>query len=142
MDDFLSRSGEIYKNEDALENLTFWVRSILLHASSGEKESGSSDSHAPVVLVGTHYDKIKKLSGDIASRKVEIMNSINELILKELRGLGIAFGDNTKDVAVGGAFLANSDENLCYWPIDNSDSDDKNVRKLRVHLRQIVLIAS
>jgi hypothetical protein len=113
----------------------------LLHAASGEKESGSSDSHAPVVLVGTHYDKIKDLPNDSITRRAEKLSAIHELIIEELKALEIrvAFKDTPKEIAKGGAFLANSDEKLCYWPIDNSDSDDKNVRKLRVHLRHIVL---
>ena len=43
------------------------------------------------------------------------------------------------DVIKGREFLYNSEEDLCFWPVDNSDPKDKNIQKLRITLVHAII---
>jgi hypothetical protein len=51
-------SNENFKKEECLSFLRFWLNSIYLHAQSPHGYSGKEV--APIILVGTHKDKVSK----------------------------------------------------------------------------------
>eukprot|EP00511_Aplanochytrium_stocchinoi_P003789 CAMPEP_0204824340 /NCGR_PEP_ID=MMETSP1346-20131115/2366_1 /ASSEMBLY_ACC=CAM_ASM_000771 /TAXON_ID=215587 /ORGANISM="Aplanochytrium stocchinoi, Strain GSBS06" /LENGTH=963 /DNA_ID=CAMNT_0051951435 /DNA_START=109 /DNA_END=3000 /DNA_ORIENTATION=+ len=83
---------------EAIEYLRFWINSVLLHAPD-----------APVLLVGTHLDSVKKL---IKTEKVPLdafYRNVNDVLLNIVRV------DRHKVLVRNGKYV--------FFPVNNADSD-------------------
>ncbi|GFH61912.1 hypothetical protein CTEN210_18388 [Chaetoceros tenuissimus] len=129
---------------EALEHLEYWVSSIKLDACQESGSDATKDNksvqeennrdidasikYPPVILVGTHYDEFKKLKGDVATGLKTLNNILIETLpLTDLVPLGNPPGKSESNRL----HLYNQQQNLCFWPVDNSNSEDENILKLR-----------
>ena len=127
--------GTRQERQDALHYIGFWLRSINTHAAAEQHSSGHEGSEmtreqrcAPLVLVGTHLDKIKGEADGGASK----LRKANDILVKEFAGKGIeCFQANKGEIMLGREHLYNQEQDLCFFPVDNSDPRDPNVAKLR-----------
>lgn len=122
------------QRKEALRYLTFWLRSIDTHASHRSAEEQYREvqfQYPPLVLIGTHLDQIKE-DLDAALR------SIHEILLAEFGGKIKSFQSDSDTCIPGREFLYNGEQGLCFFPVDNSDVNDKNARKLRTLLADAV----
>jgi len=114
--------------KNALEDLQRWLSFIEVNAASDgvvERES-TSLRYPPVVLVGTHFDCIKKKNNDSA----KVLKEIDNILINGL-GPSKVLQRDTDSLIKSREFLYNRKESLCFWPVDNSDTNDKNIKVLR-----------
>ena len=98
--------------QESLEHMRYWLSSIEMDARGGKEKN---TMFPPVVLVGTHYDEIGK------GERKELLCKIDELLNEEFGSTNI-FIDTLK---------GNSEQSLCFWPVDNTDPEDCNIKNLR-----------
>ncbi|GFH61881.1 hypothetical protein CTEN210_18357 [Chaetoceros tenuissimus] len=114
---------------DALEDIKYWlsfIKSDLCEKESGNGSTNVSMQCPPVILIGTHYDEYL----DPKRKTVETSNeleAINQALMKHLP-LGVLLCANSDDKVYT---IYNKDQDLCFWPIDNTNSKDPNILKLR-----------
>ncbi len=118
------------KKDNALHHIRFWLRSLRKHAVPTYNSVDVTDlslRHPPLILVGTHYDEIKKHK----RKATRMLNDVNEILLKEFGYLKIFQTSKDDNTLKGRGHLYNQDQDLCFWPVDNTDPDDENIVKLR-----------
>ncbi|GFH61916.1 hypothetical protein CTEN210_18392 [Chaetoceros tenuissimus] len=111
--------------EEALEHLEYWLSSIKMDAFKTDTDESSDPSikYPPVILVGTHYDEFLKLKGD-TNKGLQAVNL-------PLSGL-IPIPNHSNDFPLlDRQQLYNEAQNLCFWPVDNSDPNDVNIQAIR-----------
>ena len=113
----------IEANEEAINDICFWIKSIRAHAVSKRSSEAADDKkkkHATVILIGTHYDRIKTNAKGRSKSKNHTNRSlqkINNILCPILDIVPKEKGDGGKE--------------LCYWPVDNIDREDPNTWELR-----------
>ncbi len=152
---FLSKDKR--EKDEAIENLVFWVKSIILYSASDDPSSrNNQQQHSPILLVGTHCGSIKD---DIKDSSAEDkLKGIDQIIRRELgcdntppsRNTTTEQNDNSstkntvenklKDIYIeGGKMCYNQKQDLCFWPVENSDHKDENIIYLRGLLRDLIM---
>eukprot|EP00947_MAST-08B_sp_MAST-8B-sp1_P000564 g564.t1 len=121
--------GTEQERRDALHYIGFWLHSINTHATQrapaghGGPEMPRELRCAPLVLVGTHLDKIK---GDADGGDSKLREA-NDILVKEFAGKGIeCFQADKGDIMPGREHLYNQAQDLCFFPVDNSNPRDPN----------------
>ncbi|GFH61885.1 hypothetical protein CTEN210_18361 [Chaetoceros tenuissimus] len=116
--------------EDALEHLKYWLSSIKFDALKEDSDEFTDPSikYPPVILVGTHYDEFLKYRGE----KDDGLVIIHELLKRNLPLAGLIHlpysPEGNSDTRCN---LYNKAQDLCFWPIDNSNPTDSNILALR-----------
>ncbi len=148
--------------EYALEDIVYWVQTIMLHSGKskqqqqqqGTPQTSQEREHAPIVLVGTHYDKAKE---SVSSSDQDIQKKLEEVNQRILSELGwdkdapaeknvapqrrvLRIMDDQPEITVnGGKIFHNQAQDLCFWPVDNSNPKDENIAFLRGFLRDVAV---
>ena len=114
--------------DEALDYLRFWLQSISTHAVATSEqltEAQLADDDearlAPMLLIGTRLDEV---AGESREEKLANLRSIQSLLEENFADIA-AFARLEK-----GSLLRNTDD-LCFFPVDNSDPKDSSVNKLR-----------
>ena len=111
------------RRAEALHYLAFWLRSIDTHATHRFEER--QYKYPPLVLIGTHLDQIQEQDRSAALR------SIDKILVEEFGCKIKSFQADTDSLIPGREVLYNQEQSLCFFPVDNTDSNDQNGRKLR-----------
>jgi len=114
--------------QNSIEHLRYWLSSIKMDASSDNEAA----KYPPVVLVGTHFDSIKNKNG--CNDKLKEVNSV---LINEFGSLGI-IQTNENALPTEYSCLYNLNQDICFFPVDNTDPTDLNV----VNLRRIIIEAT
>ena len=130
--DLLSQDAKI--RDEALEYLRFWLQSVSTHAVATPEqllEAQVTDEDetrlAPMLLVGTHLDGV---AGKTRAEKLANLQSVQALLEGTFKDVA-AFACLKKD-----SLLRNAKDDLCFFPVDNTDDKDPNVELLRDRIVQ------
>ena len=124
--DFVSNNNNL-RQDHSLEHLRYWVSSIKMDATSEQDNA----TYPPIVLVGTHFDKIKDQAECDDSLK-----KINSLLIENFESLGV-IQTSKESIPCAYRCLYNANEGLCFWPVDNTDPNDSNIKNLRRIIVQV-----
>jgi hypothetical protein len=131
------------RRAEALHYLTFWLRSIDMHAAYRGAEA-THQQCPPLVLIGTHLDEVEKLPDCDA-----VLESIDAILKENFGGKIKSFQADSDTLIPGREFLYNKEQaplscsqtgsaaslrrsqSLCFFPVNALDCNDANLRKLR-----------
>ena len=105
---FLQKCNEVF-------SLLIWLQSVSMYTGG-----------APVVLVGTHADKVRALCSDSKDEIPQSFYDIDTMLSETLPSRGVCRN-----------LITNPDDDLMFYPVDNTLSDgkgevDPNVKRLKV----------
>ena len=114
----------------SIDDMRFRIRSIRAHAMSKRVSEDVDDrtKHTPIVLIGTHFDEIKMKEKD----GVDWVQHVNNVLLREFGTVMIISDNDMKAKWRKGS-------SLCYWPVDSTDENDPNIKKLRILLFKAIV---
>jgi hypothetical protein len=131
------------RRAEALHYLTFWLRSIDMHAAYRGKEA-THEQCPPLLLIGTHLDEVEKLPDCDA-----ILKSVDAILKENFGGKIKSFQADSDTLIPGREFLYNKEQpllscpqpgsatsprrsqSLCFFPVNALDCNDANLSDLR-----------
>ncbi|KAJ8604650.1 hypothetical protein CTAYLR_006524 [Chrysophaeum taylorii] len=114
-------------HQAALKYLDFWLHSIDTYATYPRREEREI-RFPPIVLVGTYLDDLAKQPEE---ERLGKLRQVNGVLLENFKNRISCLQADQSSRIKGREFLYNEAQDLCYFPVDNTIDDDKNVRCLR-----------
>jgi len=137
------------KRDQALENLQYWLGAIETYAriteedkdtlkqNANQEDKGDRQSrfieYPPVILIGTHLDELERKYSESHEAVNERIRKLHDILVEKFASFK-SFQTSIDDTIKGRDFVYNKTQNLCFWPVSNSDPEDKNIIALRSHL--------
>ncbi|GFH52601.1 hypothetical protein CTEN210_09077 [Chaetoceros tenuissimus] len=119
------------RRKEALEHLNYWLSSIKTDAcqEGSDDSTNLSEKYPPVLLVGTHFDHLPSFGVDSSVT----LKALDEFLNRELDNLhALNLTKTSHDMLIEGRKqLYNSAQDLCFWPVDNSNPNDANIQNIR-----------